>query len=228
MTNSLTPPPLRAPRTQSRDTRRTQLLEATLATIAERGYSRTTLTEVARRAGLSHGLVLFHFETKEKLFAEALDYLSDEYANNWQSALADAGPAPEEKLAALIRADFDPQVCRPDRLFSWCAFWAESQSRPLCQSRCGANDERYNAVLEDICAQINSAHDYSTDPVRAARLIRITIEGTWLELMTMVNPYDQQEALLTVWTCTSGLYPRHFGPDGPLFSTPEATTPHQG
>ena len=63
----------------SREERRKQLFEATLNTIAECGFSRTTLTEVARRAGLSHGLVLFHFETKEKLLTETLDYLSDEY-----------------------------------------------------------------------------------------------------------------------------------------------------
>ena len=43
------------PRTMSREQRRTQLIEATISTLAARGYSRTTLTEVARTAGLSHG-----------------------------------------------------------------------------------------------------------------------------------------------------------------------------
>ena len=47
-------------------------------------------------------------------------------------------------------------------------------------------------------------------------LIRITTEGTWLEMMTLLNPYDEQEAKATVWTCTQLLYPRHFGPEGPL------------
>jgi len=216
VTEPVSAPPARAPRTLSRDERRTQLFEATLTTIAECGLSRTTLTEVARRAGLSHGLVLFHFETKDKLLAETLDYLSDEYANNWQTALAAAGPAPEDRLVALVDADYNPAVCRSSRLYSWCAYWGESQSRPLYQARCGANDELYNSTLEGICAEMNSVHGYTADPVRAARLIRITIEGTWLELMTMINPYDQQEAKMTAWTCASYLYPRHFGPDGPL------------
>lgn len=102
MTNPVSAPPTRPPRTLSRDERRVQLIEATLSTIAECGFSRTTLTEVARRAGLSHGLVLFHFETKEKLLVETLDYLSDEYKANWKAALDSAGPAPEERLAALV------------------------------------------------------------------------------------------------------------------------------
>ncbi|PZF77507.1 TetR family transcriptional regulator [Aestuariivirga litoralis] len=216
MSNSVSAPPLRTPRTLSREERRTQLFEATLATIAECGFSRTTLTEVARRAGLSHGLVLFHFDTKERLLVETLDYLSDEYKANWQAALDASGPAPEEKLAALVEADFAPQVCQPSRVNAWSAYWGESQSRPLYLSKCGENDALYIRMLEDVCAGMNASHGYATDPARAARLIRITIEGTWLEMMTLLNPYDQQEAKCTVWTCASLLYPRHFGPDGPL------------
>ena len=47
-------------------------------------------------------------------------------------------------------------------------------------------------------------------------LIRITTEGTWLEMTTLLNPYDVREAKATVWTCAQLLYPRHFGPEGPL------------
>ena len=58
------------PRKLSRETRKAQLIDATIEVIAVRGYARTTLTDVANRAGLSHGLVNFHFQTKEKLLAE--------------------------------------------------------------------------------------------------------------------------------------------------------------
>ena len=216
MTNTVSAPPARTPRTLSREERRVQLLEATLAAIAECGLSRTTLTEVARRAGLSHGLVLFHFETKEKLLVETLDYLSEEYRKNWQATLDGSGPAPEQKLAALINADFSPQVCQPSRINAWSAYWGESQSRPLYLSKCGENDELYIRTLEGFCAGMNSAHGYQIDPARAARLIRITTEGTWLEMTTLLNPYDVREAKATVWTCAQLLYPRHFGPEGPL------------
>ncbi len=205
------PPP---PRTQSRDARRSQLIEATIATLAERGFSRTTLTDVARRAGLSHGLVLFHFQSKENLLAETLDHLSEEYRSNWQAALASAGPAPEAQLSALVMADFSPAVCTPDRLASWCAFWGESQSRPLYQARCSANDAHYNQTMDGICERMNADHGYRHDAERSARLIRIMIEGVWLDLMTLVEPYAVQEALDTVLAGLGALYPRHFGDEG--------------
>ena len=91
------------PRKLSRETRRQQLIEATIRVIAERGYSRTTLTSVAQLAGLSHGLVNFHFETKDRLLAETLMFLAEEYRDNWVAALEAAGPHPAERPAAMPR-----------------------------------------------------------------------------------------------------------------------------
>lgn len=59
------PDPIAPVRKLSREARRKQLMDATIEVVAARGYARTTLTEVAGRAGLSHGLANFHFKTKE-------------------------------------------------------------------------------------------------------------------------------------------------------------------
>ncbi len=198
------------PRTLSRDTRRAQLIEATIQSLADRGFSRTTVTNVAARAGISHGLVLFHFTSKENLLAETLDFLAQEYQENWQTALAKAGDAPEHKLLTLIKADFAEAICTPARLSAWCAYWGESQSRPLYQSRCGANDALYIDTLVGICTQMNARHGYTQNPERTARLIRIMTEGVWLDLMTLETPYDVAEGLATVLHGTRALFPRHF------------------
>lgn len=194
----------------SREARRTQLIESTLRTLAARGFARTTLTEVAKTAGLSHGLVLFHFETKEKLLSETLAWLAEEYRQNWQAALAAAGEDPAQQIAALIDADFAPTICTPERLAAWCAFWGEAQSRPLYQDACGTKDEEYNRKLESICARLIEIGGYSLDPVIAARILRVTIEGVWLDMMTMARPYTVQEAQATARTAAALCFPRHF------------------
>lgn len=206
---------MKPPRTMSREQRRTQLIEATISTLAARGYARTTLTEVAKTAGLSHGLVLFHFETKEKLLGETLAYLAEEYRQNWQDALARAGDAPAEQLNALIEADFTPAICQPARLAAWCSFWGEAQSRPLYQDSCGEKDDAYNLTLEGICARLSDEGNYGRDPVRTARIIRVTTEGTWLDMMTMAAPYSPGEAMATVRTAAALCFPDHFTVDGP-------------
>jgi TetR/AcrR family transcriptional regulator, transcriptional repressor of bet genes len=202
------------PRKASREQRRLQLIESTIATIARKGYSQATLTDVARAAGLSHGLVNFHFQSKEQLLTETLLFMAAEYQDNWRKALAAAQDSPAAQLDALIRADFNPAICTQDRLAAWCGFWGEAQSRPIYQQECGANDLEYTETMEEICARLIAEGGYRQDPVRASRIIRVTTEGTWLEIMTLKTPYSLEEALATVYVCASALFPKHFTPEG--------------
>ena len=206
--------PDQPPRKMSRDTRRAQFIEATIETLALRGYARTTLTEVARTAGLSHGLVNFHFDTKEKLLSETLALLAEEYRLNWQTYLERAGADPAAQLAALLLADFDPTICTPARLSAWCSFWGEAQSRPLYQAQCGANDAAYNACIAEICGQLLAQGAYPGDPARVARVLRVTIQGVWLDMITTTPDYTIEEGLATIHACAAAFFPRHFRADG--------------
>lgn len=203
-------PPRKAPR----DERRVQLIEATIKVLAERGFSRSTMGDVARAAGLSHGLVNFHFQTKENLFLVTLLYLAEEYRLHWQTALAAAGPQVAQQLCALLLADFDPRVFSETRISAWYAFMGEAQSRPIYRDHCGASDLAYNATLERICARMMAEHGYVGDPVLVGRALRLTIEGAWLDQMTMQRPYGREEAQATVLTAAAAFFPRHFDANG--------------
>lgn len=58
-----------------RDSARTRkrILDAAAEEFSERGYDGTTITAIARRAGLSKQLIHHHFGSKEGLFQETLD-----------------------------------------------------------------------------------------------------------------------------------------------------------
>lgn len=53
-----------------------RLLEATAALISERGYERTTVADVGRRAGYSHGLVTRRFGSKANLFIALVERMT--------------------------------------------------------------------------------------------------------------------------------------------------------
>ena len=57
--------------------------------------------------------------------------------------------------------------------------------------------------------------DYMGSAVRMARILRVTIEGLWLDLMTMADPYPVGEALITARTCAALCFPDHFDATGP-------------
>lgn len=52
---------------------RSRLVEATLAMLVERGYAGTTTLGVCGRAGVSHGSLLHHYGTRDRLLRAALE-----------------------------------------------------------------------------------------------------------------------------------------------------------
>lgn len=197
----------RPKRTLARDQRRLQVIEATIATIAAKGHARTTLADVAGAVGISHGLVLFHFGSKENLLAETLAFLADEYQQNWKAALAAAPDDPASQLLALIEADFRPALTTPDRLAAWSAYWGEAQSRPIYQDICGEKDAEHIRTLEEICANLIRDTGSSHDPVHVARILRLVVEGTWIEMITDPGPDGRAEARRTVLSAVHLCFP---------------------
>ena len=60
-----------SPRDEAEDARRVQLIEVTIDSLAEVGFVGTTLAEIARRAGVSPGLVAHYFGDKDGLLEAA-------------------------------------------------------------------------------------------------------------------------------------------------------------
>lgn len=200
----------------SRDVRRQQLIAATMRVLSRKGYSQTTLSDVAAEAGVSHGLVNFHFESKEKLLSETLLHMADEYRENWRSALAAAGERPADRLAAMLAADFNDAICTQERIACWCSYWGEVQSRPIYQQECSSNDDIYISELEGICASLIAEGGYALDAARTARALRFTSEGLWNDMLSMKVPYTRDEALKTLFALAAVFFPRHFTPEGPI------------
>src|SRR3954451_7937551 len=62
------PSPRRKPKGDKRDRTRAALLEAARALVREKGYDRTTLEEVAQRAGMTTGAIYGNFKNRDELF----------------------------------------------------------------------------------------------------------------------------------------------------------------
>lgn len=198
-------------RRETKELRRRQLIDATLDSLACHGHSQTTMAIVAKGAGLSQGIVNFHFDSKEKLLVETLRHLSDEYRAHWRAALEAAGPSAAHRMRALVGADFDRKVCTQRKLAAWCAFWGEAQSRPTYKEYCGANDRAYQATVVELC------RDLATDghsPERLARGLVCALEGLWLNLMMRPRDLTREEAHASALGLIAAMFPRHFTPDG--------------
>ncbi|MCB9591426.1 MAG: TetR family transcriptional regulator [Sandaracinaceae bacterium] len=81
---------------------RRRLLKATIECMVELGHSRTTTTEVCRRAGVSQGALYKHFATKQDLLGATVEHLFLDLIEGYRSALSDAVQAHEDRIAAAL------------------------------------------------------------------------------------------------------------------------------
>lgn len=82
---------------QIRDERRAQILQAALRVFARRGMVATKISDIAKEAGLSHGLVYHYFKSKEEIFMTLVQKALDSSLNVIYYAHEQVG-TPLEKL----------------------------------------------------------------------------------------------------------------------------------
>ena len=176
----------RRPRRERADNaarRRAQILEATIESIARHGLSATTLATVAEAAGLSQGVTVFYFKTKQALLAEALRWHYEEYRTVWRAAFAAAPDDPVARIVALVRADFDPAICNRRTLTLWYAFWGEATARPLFASISEGFDRERAVVLREQCEAAADLLDATAwTPATFAIAIDALTDGLWIHM----------------------------------------------
>src|ERR1044072_8531886 len=82
--------------------RREGLLKVACEVIAAQGFGHTRTVDIARAAGVSQALLFYHFETKDKLFAEAFRYAAQRDLDALDT-LEESGGPPLARLRGLLR-----------------------------------------------------------------------------------------------------------------------------
>jgi TetR/AcrR family transcriptional repressor of bet genes len=199
------------PRTASKEQRKEQLIKATIRSIAKNGLSVTTMSTVAKEAGLSQGIINLHFQSKDRLLEETLRFVVDEYRRAWFGALEKGGDTAVEKLTALVKVDFEKRICQRNKLAVWFAFWGESRSRPTYRQICAQWDLEYREVLTDLCEEIIQDGGYSSRAEFVAYGLSAMSEGLWLDLLLNSAEMTAELAYEVSISYLRDIFPMHFG-----------------
>ena len=91
--------------------RRDQLAAAALRTLAEQGYARTSLRDIAQNSAFSHGVLHYYFADKVELITYCVRKYKAECVTRYDAIVATAGTADELReglgvaMAATLRED---------------------------------------------------------------------------------------------------------------------------
>lgn len=179
-----------------RSSRRRELIEATITIIAKFGYSGTTVSRVAKAAGVSVGLMNFHFESKDKLFKEIFKYLADEYDQVWASLVAQCSDDPWDRLKTMIGAYFDPDVFTSEKLAVWFSFWSDPALRDNFRTATMRVEHRYIRDLEgEIYRLVQHRPEAKKTAMRIAGALSAMIDGFWLQALIYPKTFKSKDAV---------------------------------
>ena len=201
----------RVGRTASKQVRRRQLIEATIESISKFGIAGTTMTTVTGFAGLSIGIVNFHFKNKENLFEETLRFLAEEHREQWRISVKSAGLTPQAKLLAIVDAHFHHSICSRKKLAVWFGFYGEAGYRASYRRIMSEIDEERWQTSTSLIAEIIADGGYEgLEPDAVASTMEGLYDGFCLNILIYPGEFTREDAKLRVREYLSSVFPKHF------------------
>lgn len=198
-------------RTASKEVRRRQLIDATIESISRHGLSGTTMTKVTGYAGLSMGIVNFHFESKDNLYLETLKFLAEEHRDQWKKEYENATKDPAAQLLAIVDADFHPKLCNRKKLTVWFAFYGEASYRKHYRQIMSEIDSERWGKIKDISLQLVKEADYENiDPEGVAKTLEGFFDGFCLNILIYPNDFSREDGKKRVREYLASIFPAHY------------------
>ena len=170
------------------------VLDAARASILAVGFRRSTLTDIAKRAGVSRMTIYRRWPDMSALLADLL-------VREWDTALHDAltetstgSPTPSALAAGVVRT---VRLLREDELFTRIVEVDPELPLPYVLQRRGRNQDR---IVEVLAGTVRTGQTdgllRAGDPVTVARSVVLAAQGYVLSLATMTDPAVTEDALL--------------------------------
>mgnify|MGYP000391424040 CR=1 FL=1 len=164
----------RARRSSISELRRRELAEAALRTVQKFGLKGTTVHRVSEEAGISHGLLHYHYKTKSDLLEATVKLNNYNITRQVLHAMKQC-ETPGARLKAVLWGNLCPEVLTVETAHAWASY---------------AGEAAFNANLGRIVRMIerrlisNLAYDLrkivsKDDALRIARFLTLQLDGIW-------------------------------------------------
>jgi Transcriptional regulator len=82
------------------DERRQEILDGAMKLFSEKGYDRTSISDISKFLGISQGLCYRYFKSKEEIFESAIDEYAGNIANEMINVISSPHMSLEEKISS--------------------------------------------------------------------------------------------------------------------------------
>ena len=164
---------------------RAAIMEATFEALSKHGYADLTIQTIADEFDKSKSLLYYHYETKDDLLGDFLEFVLDEFGAQVE---ADEEVDPEARLWTVIELLLPPDLDEDEeaRRLRTALFELRMQA-PYDEAyadRFAATDERMIAVVESILEEGVEEGVFDVDPGTGAELLVDAVTGATLRAVT--------------------------------------------
>ncbi len=189
---------------QSKD-RHQEILEAAARVITDRGLGETRISDIAERCGVSPGLILYYFESKDRLLVEALTYANDKYYLAQARDLRRLSTARErfERLVDLSVPGLLPDFERLEEWALWIEIWVRALRDPALAKEAEVLDRRWRQSIADIIRSGRETGEFpdGADPEELGLQLGALIDGMAIQVLmnaTQVTPQAMKHMCMDV------------------------------
>ena len=128
------------------DERRREIVQGLAQVMAERGYAKATVQAIARAAGLTPGLVHYHFENKQQILIALIETLAEAVRARLRATVASPERRLQDAIGALVGtgAGIDARA-----VACWVVIGAEAVREPVVR-------ELYESVVGQLIAEFEA------------------------------------------------------------------------
>ena len=183
-------------------------MRATVESLVELGYARTTTQEVQRRAGVSRGALTHHFTAKSGLLLAAVDSLYEDFSESVRKAATElpADPADRVRLGVeLIWARFQGPL-----FVAAMELWTAARTDAELRAALLPHERRLGAQLRELAFEV-LGEQVARHP-SADGLYQVLLTSMRGQAMTAaLRPGASRAPVLQHWLTVVDAFPRAVG-----------------
>jgi TetR/AcrR family transcriptional repressor of bet genes len=177
------------PKVGMKPLRKQQLIDATLASVAQYGLQNTTIITISNIAGLSSGIISHYFGGKQGLIEATVKHLLEQLKVALLDRVTDTHLSANERLLMIVDANFSPLQRSIPATKTWLSFWAQSMHEPGLARLQHINNKRLYSNLLFSFRQIFD----EDSAIMASKQTAAMIDGFWLRSALSQKPEEEFE-----------------------------------